>query len=62
MSALTYGPHQDQDAPSTVTIGHPRANGGERVEPVPQGLIDQRRQINTLAAGTLRRITDRTPA
>lgn len=61
MTALTYGPHQDQDAPDTVPVRLTRGAPEIRV-PVHPGLIEQRRHINDLAAGTLRRIADRKPA
>lgn len=45
-----YGPPIPPDPWPTVTIGHPSSSKDpERVVPMPQALVNQRRQINALA-------------
>lgn len=61
MSALTYGPHQEPETPATVTVRVGKY-ARETEAPIHPGLVEQRRLINTRAAGTLRRIADRSPA
>jgi hypothetical protein len=41
-----YGPHRDEDAPSSVTI---RTHAGEQTVPYPAALLEQRRTINSIA-------------
>lgn len=41
-----YGPHRDDDAPTSVTI---RTRTGEQTVPYPAALLAQRRAINSIA-------------
>lgn len=61
-AVLTYGPHQTADAPTTLRVEVKGSRVGVVDLPLPKGLIHQRRRINELASGTLRRITDRNPS
>jgi len=45
-----YGPHQEETAPRVVKIWRTtRARDGSEEVPVPKALLEQRRQINTVA-------------
>lgn len=60
MTHLTYGSHDPSTTPTTFLEDiKGRADAVEM--PIPPGLIKQRRRINEIAAGTVRRIADRPP-
>lgn len=44
-----YGPHDPEAAPKTVTVFRSEQAGGDYEAPIPDVLIRQRAQLNTLA-------------
>jgi len=59
---LTYGPHAENNDPTSMVVkvkGRPGFAGFEKTIQIHPGVAAQRRRINELAAGTLRRIADR---
>lgn len=58
-----YGPHRPEDAPTTVVIGTFRKwVGDEREVPIGAAVVEQRRQINEIAARATETPTQPMPA